>query len=496
MRLYVFLFLACCCGNFLYAQTQRALELRQNVVSISADGQNGFGFITGERSGKLFIVTAAHVVEGALETDQNVTIKFFEDYNGYEARILRNYLDVDVALLEVDKPAEFSWIRNCLGVATANADVAFVGQDQTWYTPTERALGTINNFQDNQILVDINSIKQGTSGAPLIAESGIVGMIVEAGGRDAFAVDLNQLRAVLSEFDYFFALTGAGLNVPGSTDDLDTDAIYKDIRAFKAAQQKDDIPAYQAYIRGFSNGEFKDKAISRIQALEKAKAEVRENARWEVAKLRDDVTGYQKYLDTYPNGKYQQQARQRIHALENKSLVTSNQLSDKNGNPYGTKVMKDGKRWMTQNLNLKVDNSWCYDNDPSNCTKYGRLYTWEAAKEACSELGGGWRLPTDEEWREMAKKYGGADDDASDGGKAAYQALIEGGSSSFAAQLGGWRFRNGSFNYAGTNGNYWSSSPDGSSGALNYYFYRYFGQLYRNFNYRDYGFSVRCLQDL
>jgi len=50
--------------------------------------------------------------------------------------------------------------------------------------------------------------------------------------------------------------------------------------------------------------------------------------------------------------------------------------------------------WMAQNLNytdslmnrrtaksdLRLDStSFCYDNDPANCTKYGRLYTWAAA---------------------------------------------------------------------------------------------------------------------
>ncbi|MDR3000768.1 MAG: hypothetical protein LBU89_05835, partial [Fibromonadaceae bacterium] len=35
--------------------------------------------------------------------------------------------------------------------------------------------------------------------------------------------------------------------------------------------------------------------------------------------------------------------------------------------------------WMAENLNYKVAdslNSWCYDDDDSNCEKYGRLYDW------------------------------------------------------------------------------------------------------------------------
>ena len=35
--------------------------------------------------------------------------------------------------------------------------------------------------------------------------------------------------------------------------------------------------------------------------------------------------------------------------------------------------------WMAENLNYKVDSSFCYNNDESNCAKYGRLYKWAAA---------------------------------------------------------------------------------------------------------------------
>ncbi len=443
MRFYLFLLLSCS-TTLLNAQIQRAQELRRNVVALSAEGQTGFGFITGERNGKLFIVTAAHVVEAALEADQNVNLKFFQDYNTYEAKILRNYLDVDVALLEATKPTGFSWTSNCLGVATTNSDVAFIGREEDWYIPTDRALGTIYSMQNNRIQADISSVMVGTSGAPLIAESGIVGMIIEADGIKAIAVDLNQLRAVLSEFNYFFALSGAGLIAPNNSDDLDTDAIYRDIKAFKTAQQRDDIPAYQSYIRDFANGEFKDKAINRIQELEEEKARARETARWEVAKLRDDLPGYQKYLDSYPNGRYRLQALQGMQALEKKVATNSNQITDKQGNTYTTKVMKDGKRWMTKNLNLQLENSCCYDNEPANCTKYGRLYTWEAAKQACFELGDGWHLPTDKEWQKMVDQYGGArNGGAKDNGNGAFKALFGGGSSGFAAKLGGWRLSEG-----------------------------------------------------
>ena len=62
----------------------------------------------------------------------------------------------------------------------------------------------------------------------------------------------------------------------------------------------------------------------------------------------------------------------------------------RDGTVYKT-VTFDGQRWMARNLNYKTGNSWCYDNRPDNCRKYGRLYDWKTALHACPE---GWHLPS------------------------------------------------------------------------------------------------------
>ena len=50
-----------------------------------------------------------------------------------------------------------------------------------------------------------------------------------------------------------------------------------------------------------------------------------------------------------------------------------------------------GLEWLGDNLNYKIEGSFCYKDEDDQCMVYGRLYTWNAAKKACPA---GFRLPT------------------------------------------------------------------------------------------------------
>jgi uncharacterized protein (TIGR02145 family) len=173
---------------------------------------------------------------------------------------------------------------------------------------------------------------------------------------------------------------------------------------------------------------------------------------------------------------------------------------DHEGTSYTWKVMEDGKKWLSRNLNVSMNNSWCYDKTADNCEAYGRLYTWEAAKVACSKLGDNWRLPSDEDWKKLAIEYGGYHDweTGQDFGNPteAYQALMEEGGNGFAALLAGWRDPTGDFDYLGDYGIYWSSSLRDSSDARGFGFYLRKSWFARGNGSWDFGHSVRCVQDL
>lgn len=150
-------------------------------------------------------------------------------------------------------------------------------------------------------------------------------------------------------------------------------------------------------------------------------------------------------------------------------------------------VVLAGKKWMTQNLDIVPkgyeDQTWWYKDDEENYKKYGRLYTWEAAKAGCAEIG--WQLPSKEDWQALLDSYGDE--------KQAYDALIEGGGSGFAALLGGYRGTDGNYNLLGSDGTYWSSSDNNTSDAWFYYFED--GRLNHYNDDKRGGQSVRCLQD-
>jgi uncharacterized protein (TIGR02145 family) len=182
-----------------------------------------------------------------------------------------------------------------------------------------------------------------------------------------------------------------------------------------------------------------------------------------------------------------------------------------------------GLTWMTKNLNINTPDSWCYHDSASYCTKYGRLYTWEAAHNACKskEDGKKWRLPNNDDWAKLVRfadssvagkkrksktgwNYKNQDRDVlnlaegkNDAGKKREPESGNGTNDfGFSAMPGGYRYSDGRFYHVGYFGFWWSATEYGVDGDA-YEQGMFYSKDIAPVDYHDkrYGFSVRCVKD-
>lgn len=159
-------------------------------------------------------------------------------------------------------------------------------------------------------------------------------------------------------------------------------------------------------------------------------------------------------------------------------------------------VIIGNQTWMAENLNYKKSgySSYCYNDDVSNCSKYGRLYTALSSANIDSICPNGWHLPDTTEWRILFDAVGGQ----STAAKALKSLNWNSGNGTdaygFAALPGGYRYYNGNALYEGKEAYFWSA-PGNSA-------YRFGITLYNNRddaasvsgNAGD-GRSVRCIKN-
>ena len=194
-----------------------ANDLRRNVVRVNSRWsdspmQNGFGFVVGERAGLLYIVTAYHVVRN----QQNSTlgapaIIFYQDQGKeYQGDLLTTHLsqdEGDVAVIRVTPPPGFSWQPAALSGVTAERgdDVRFIGVEGQWLVPAKP--GAVNTVDPNHaIRFEGLPIRTGTSGAPLVGNKGIVGMI-NTDDVFGFATPIDVIERAIRGWNYPWQLT-------------------------------------------------------------------------------------------------------------------------------------------------------------------------------------------------------------------------------------------------------------------------------------------------
>jgi len=174
-----------------------------------------------------------------------------------------------------------------------------------------------------------------------------------------------------------------------------------------------------------------------------------------------------------------------------KARVKKGSYTDTRDNKTYKTLQLDNQIWMAENLNYEANGSKCYDNEPENCQKYGRLYDWGTAMKSCPS---GWRLPSNADWDVLVKAVGGKETagkilKATSGWNRDGNGFDAIG---FSALPGGYYWDN-RFGTVGEDGNWWSATDGGYIANMDYVSTKvyYGGSTYNEAHL----FSVRCVQD-
>ncbi len=168
-----------------------------------------------------------------------------------------------------------------------------------------------------------------------------------------------------------------------------------------------------------------------------------------------------------------------------------NTLTDtRDGKVYRT-VTIGNQVWMAENLNFETDFSYCYNDSAEYCAKYGRLYVWSAAMDACPS---GWHLPDLAEWKTLLAAVGG-DSVAGAKLKSTSGWNSDGNGTDdfgFTVLPAGGR---SSKDFVGEAAAFWTSEWYGEYDDYAYGIRLYTDTIVRKFNGRKYiGSSVRCVK--
>ncbi|MCQ2091146.1 MAG: fibrobacter succinogenes major paralogous domain-containing protein [Fibrobacter sp.] len=165
------------------------------------------------------------------------------------------------------------------------------------------------------------------------------------------------------------------------------------------------------------------------------------------------------------------------------------------------KTVKIGNQvWMAENLNYAMNGSLCYNNEQVYCNKYGRLYTWNDAINACPD---GWHLPNKDEFEGLRTLAGQTAEDIEKAGVVlkSKSGWAENGYGTddfgFGALPAGDYdgIDEGLFDDEGKRTRFWSSTEESSGNG--YYLRLRYNSDNASINSSDKrnGLSVRCVKD-
>jgi hypothetical protein len=187
------------------AQPFDSESVRKSVVRLVTDegNQTGTGTVIIEEEGKIYILTAYHLIKKDIENDQSqVKVEFFDDAAS-KAEISNRRIDInnDVAILIVKKmptpkPPEIAW-----GLSSAVRDtqkVFAVGHPigvPAWSVTD----GTVSSVEGGKIYFSGTAVSPGNSGGPLLNANGaLIGMNLEVQGSQGAALKSDVILPLIS----------------------------------------------------------------------------------------------------------------------------------------------------------------------------------------------------------------------------------------------------------------------------------------------------------
>ena len=175
-----------------------------------------------------------------------------------------------------------------------------------------------------------------------------------------------------------------------------------------------------------------------------------------------------------------------------KDPLSGYMVDERDGHEYRTFLIGE-QIWMAENLNYDSQESFCYGGLDQNCYEYGRLYTYNAALNACPAY---WHLPTAEEIDVLIKNVGGYSTAAN--ALKSIDGWDDNGNGSdivgFAALPAGMLGYEGYYDGKGLTAGFWSSTEGDNDTLANYLIMRSdYEEARLNQGSRNYGYSIRCL---
>ncbi len=208
---------------------------------------------------------------------------------------------------------------------------------------------------------------------------------------------------------------------------------------------------------------------------------------------------------------------------------TDNQFCDDRDKKVYKRVQIGNQVWMAENLNYDdsvsmpslLGKSWCYNNEPDSCARYGRLYTWAAAMDSvatgcgngvtCSASAGrvqgicpnGWHLPDSVEVEELYDAVGGQSTagtmlKTTEGWVKEHSVDFDGNgldAYGFSGLPAGYRNDDGHFLLACFDADFWCTTESRADRACHNVLYNHDESAHLFHTLKAFGYSVRCVKD-